>query len=168
MRVPLRVALPVLLMLALLVVFVVPPPVAPRHSDLVVVLGGLDTPSRDDTWKKFSARYPGATAMAFVAELRYCPDPPPGATDLVCVRPDPPTTRGEAQMAAELARARGLDSMAVVTTPDQTLRAQLRFSRCWDGDLLMVQAPAPWQRVVGNVPYQVAAMAKALVVEPAC
>ena len=149
--------------------FVVPPSDAPRATDLVVVLGGVDSPSRTQRAGQVLAEHPGAVLMVVVGQLKYCPERPPGAAELVCVLPpDPSTTQGEARMVADFARERGMRSVTVVTTADQVVRARLRFSRCWPGELVMVQAPTSWWRVVSQVPYQSAAMVKALVLEPEC
>ena len=150
-------------------VFVVPPADAPRPTDLIVVLGGQGTSSRTERAAEVSAAHPGATVVFVVGELKYCPDAPPGAAEVVCTLPPPPgTTRGEARFAARYAREHGMDSITVVTTPDQLVRARFRFSRCWDGELVSVQAPLPLWQVVAQVPYQSAATVKALVLEPGC
>ena len=153
----------------LLRAFVVPPSDAPRTTDLVMVLGGVDTSSRTERANEISAAHPGATVVFVIGEMKYCPDSPPGAAEVVCTFPPPPgTTRGEARFAAEYAREHDMDSITVVTTADQLLRARFRFSRCWDGDLVSVQAPASRWEVLAQVPYQTAATIKALVLEPGC
>lgn len=167
-RLPLAAAGLLLLVAVLAAVFVVPPESPSRPTDLVVVLGGLDTGSRLARADQVVAEHPGAVVLVYVAELRYCPEPPPQAADLVCLVPEPATTRGEAQMAAAFAAENGLSTMTVVTTADQLVRARLRFARCWDGGLLSARAPTSVRDVVANVPYQVAAMGKALVLERPC
>jgi len=161
----------VLLLLAAVLgrTFVVPPSDAPRPTDLVAVLGGVDSPSRTERAREVLAEHPGAVLLVVVGQLRYCPDRPPGASELLCVLPpDPSTTQGEARMVADIATERGMTSVTVVTTADQVVRARLRFSRCWPGELVMVQAPTSTWRVLRQVPYQSAAMVKALVLEPGC
>ena len=150
-------------------VFVVPPSDDPRPTDLIMVLGGLDTPSRTERAAEVSAAHPGATVVYVVGEMKYCPDRPAGAAEVVCTLPPPPgTTQGEARFAAAYARDHGMDSITVVTTADQVLRARFRFTRCWDGDLVSVQAPTSLGEVLSQLPYQTAATVKALVVEPGC
>ena len=51
---------------------------------------------------------------------------------IVCVRPDPYSTRGEARLAARLARERGWDSLVVVTSRFHLFRARVRFERCFE------------------------------------
>ena len=150
-------------------VFVIPPSDEPRPTDLIVVLGGLGTTSRTERAAEVSSAHPGATVLYVVGQLEYCPDRPAGAVEVVCTLPPPPgTTRGEARFATAYARDHGMSSITVVTTADQVLRARFRFARCWDGDLVSVQAPASWWDVLSQLPYQSAAMVKALVVEPGC
>jgi uncharacterized SAM-binding protein YcdF (DUF218 family) len=60
--------------------------------------------------------------------------------DVVCVRPDPYSTRGEARLAARLARERGWDSIVVVSTRFHLFRARLLFERCFGGKLAFVGA----------------------------
>ena len=66
---------------------------------------------------------------------------------IVCVRPDPYSTRGEARLAARLARERGWDSLVVVTSRFHLFRARVRFERCFDGKLAFVGAPNPGLRL---------------------
>jgi uncharacterized SAM-binding protein YcdF (DUF218 family) len=57
---------------------------------------------------------------------------------IVCLRPDPYSTRGEARLAARLARERGWDSLVVVTSRFHLFRARLLFERCFHGQLAFV------------------------------
>jgi uncharacterized SAM-binding protein YcdF (DUF218 family) len=66
---------------------------------------------------------------------------------IVCVRPDPYSTRGEARLAARLARERGWDSLVVVSSRFHLRRAGILFERCFDGELAFVDAPNPRLRL---------------------
>jgi uncharacterized SAM-binding protein YcdF (DUF218 family) len=66
---------------------------------------------------------------------------------IVCVRPDPYSTRGEARLAARLARERGWDSLVVVTSRFHLFRARTLFERCFDGRLDLVGSPNPRWRL---------------------
>lgn len=70
-----------------------------------------------------------------------------GPVRVVCVRPDPYSTRGEARLAARLARERGWDSLVVVTSRFHLYRSRTRFERCFDGELTLVGAPNPGLRL---------------------
>lgn len=66
---------------------------------------------------------------------------------IVCVRPEPYSTRGEARLAARLARERGWDSIVVVTTRFHLFRARMLLQRCFDGEIALVGAPNPGLRL---------------------
>ena len=57
-------------------------------------------------------------------------------------RPDPYTTRGEAQAIARLADEHGWRSVVVVTSGYHVPRARLIVRRAFDGELQMVGAPS--------------------------
>lgn len=65
----------------------------------------------------------------------------------VCIRPEPYSTRGEARLAARLARERDWDSLVVVSSRFHLLRARELFERCFDGELAFVGAPNPRLRL---------------------
>jgi len=66
---------------------------------------------------------------------------------VVCVRPEPYSTRGEARLAARLARERGWDALVVVTSRFHLFRARILFERCFDGRLDLVGSPNPGLRL---------------------
>lgn len=66
---------------------------------------------------------------------------------ILCVRPDPYSTRGEARLAARLARERDWDSLVVVSSRFHLLRARTLFERCFDGRLDLVGSPSPRVRL---------------------
>lgn len=149
--------------------FVVPPADKATRTDAVVVLGGDTFMTRLHAAFELVAHHPGAVLVVSTPGENPCPDDvPPGATSIICFRPEPSTTQGEAREAAKLAAQYGWTSMTVVTTADQVWRARLRFSRCWSGDLRVVQAPtSAWVRV-HSVPYEMAATVKAEVLQRGC
>jgi uncharacterized SAM-binding protein YcdF (DUF218 family) len=59
---------------------------------------------------------------------------------IVCVRPEPYSTRGEARLVARLAHERGWDSLVVVSSRFHLFRARLLFERCFGGKLAFVGA----------------------------
>ena len=70
---------------------------------------------------------------------------------VVCLRPDPYSTRGEAQLAARLARERGWDSLVVVSSRFHLFRARIRFERCFHGELAFAGAPNPGLGLPGAI-----------------
>jgi uncharacterized SAM-binding protein YcdF (DUF218 family) len=65
-------------------------------------------------------------------------------TDVLCPRPDPYSTRGEARLVARLARERGWKSIVVVSSRFHLFRARILFERCYGGELAFVGAPSAW------------------------
>ncbi len=66
---------------------------------------------------------------------------------VLCPKPEPYSTRGEARLVARLARERGWESIVVVTSRFHLLRARVLFERCYGGRLAFVGASSPWWRL---------------------
>jgi len=148
--------------------FVVPRSDPARQSDAFVVLGGDTFKVRLKAGVALAREYPNATLVVSTPGRTRCPHGLVPAPRLICFDPAPSTTQGEARAAAAFALAHGWRSMTVVTTADQVWRARLRFSRCWDGDLRVVQAPTRiWTRI-REVPYETAATVKAEIFQRGC
>jgi hypothetical protein len=96
-----------------------------------------------------------------------CPPPTPGVRT-ICFEPNPGNTRGEAEYISALARRNAWQSVILVATRPQAVRAQLLFSRCFGGAVYVANAPLP----AGSWPYQLAygwgALAKASVAVRGC
>ena len=150
--------------------FVFPTAVAAQQPQGVVVLGGLDGTSRLQRAVEVVQDNPGSVLVVSLPTAgAECPAFLDSAVEQhFCFVPDPATTQGEAQAVTEYARTQGWTALDVVVTPDQVLRAQDRFERCWDGEVGMVAAPADREAVVKMVPYQLAAVLKSFLVTPGC
>ena len=148
--------------------FVIPTADRPQPTEAVVVLDGSTFRARLEAAVPLAHRFAGSTLLVSTPYANPCPLGVVSASRLVCFAPDPVTTQGEARAAARLATERGWTSMTVVTTADQVWRARLRFSRCFSGDLRVVQAPTSiWHRLA-SVPYEMGATIKAEVFQRAC
>jgi uncharacterized SAM-binding protein YcdF (DUF218 family) len=148
--------------------FVVPRSDPPAKSDAFVVLGGDTFDLRLEAGLKLAHEYPDATLVVSTPGRSLCPRWLVPRRQLICFVPRPSTTQGEARMAARLAVQHGWTSMTVVTTADQVWRARLRFARCWDGDLRVVQAPTnAWIRI-REIAYEMGATVKAEVFQRSC
>jgi uncharacterized SAM-binding protein YcdF (DUF218 family) len=97
---------------------------------------------------------------------RACSQRIPGVT-VICFRPDPPTTRGEATFVADLSRKHQWSKLIVVSWNYHIVRARYIFSQCFDGRLIMRPVPhdyefgpIDWARVYA---YQFGAMVKAVI-----
>lgn len=86
-----------------------------------------------------------------------------GPVKVVCARPDPYSTRGEAQLVARLARERGWDSAVVVSSRFHLFRARMLFERCFDGKLAFVASPNPGLRLPVSVALEWVKLAMATV-----
>lgn len=148
--------------------FVVPTSDAAGSTDAVVVLGGGTYDIRLKAALNLVRQYPGAALLVSIPGDKPCPRFALGASQIICFSPDPKTTQGEAREASVLAREHGWTSMTVVTTADQIWRAGVRFSRCWSGNLRLVQAPTSiWVRS-RSLLYEMGATVKAEVFQRGC
>ena len=148
--------------------FVWPTTGMPASVDAIVVPGG------------FGNRISAAIALAKQGRARYLilsqgEYVPPqlcgahvGSALTLCFKPDPDTTQGEAEGTARLAREYGIHSIVLVTTPDQTWRAELRFGRCYSGEIYGVTTPLPRHLWPYQIAYQWAATFKAEIVNRGC
>lgn len=91
-----------------------------------------------------------------------------GTATVICFQPDPDTTQGEAEVTSRLAMKYGWRSIVLVTSPDQTWRAELRFGRCYSGKIYAVTTQLPLHKWALMIPYQWAATIKAEVVNRGC
>jgi uncharacterized SAM-binding protein YcdF (DUF218 family) len=91
-----------------------------------------------------------------------------GSAAVLCFQPDPATTQGEAEATARLARQYDWHSIVLLTTPDQTWRAELRFRRCYSGSIYGVTTRLPLHLWPFQIAYQWAATAKAELVSRSC
>lgn len=116
-------------------VYVFPKTDKPRTVDAVFLLGPINT------WNlRLGERYVEA-GLASTLVLSTPTETGRGActrTYVICFRPDPSTTQGEAQEFARLAEIHSWDSALVVTTTAHITRARMLMSRCFSGELLMV------------------------------
>ena len=114
----------------------------PRRADALVVLSG-DHGERLARAKTLVAAGAARTIVLVgtpdsVENLDMCR----GETtyEVVCLRPEPDSTRDEAKAIAQLGHARGWRTLAVVTSTPHVNRARLLFDRCWSGSLAVVGA----------------------------
>jgi uncharacterized SAM-binding protein YcdF (DUF218 family) len=149
--------------------FVWPRTGMPVHVDAIVVLGGQG--SRLD----YGLRLANQNRARFLVLSEGLPWIPPRecgrqfpTLTVLCFRPSPDTTQGEAEYAARLARQYGWRSLVLITTPDQTWRAELRFRRCFPGVVYGITTALPPRQWPYAIAYQWAATAKAEVTTRSC
>ena len=111
------------------IVFLLPTDDVPQDPDVVVVLGGAG-PERAELGIELAERYEVPLVLSSTAAVfgerqgRSC------VRDAICFEPSPPTTRGEAQMVAEMAAERGWDHVTVATSAFHTSRSRFLFRQC--------------------------------------
>lgn len=140
----------------------------PRQVDAIFMLEG----SGDRRTKALELARAGYAPVLVVSTPgnRRCPtaNQVPADVEVICFRPDPSTTQGEAREAARLAELHGWDSILFVTDRSQDTRARLRIGRCYDGDILVNVVDPPLTRWPYLIAYQWAATVKALTLQRGC
>ena len=114
----------------------------PRHADAVVVLSGDRGERLARALRLMEARVAPTLVLDGEPDFQRVVDLCLGgqAYEVVCLRPDPDSTRHEARAAARLAADRGWRHIVVVTTTVHVTRAGLLFRRCVEGSVDMVGA----------------------------
>jgi uncharacterized SAM-binding protein YcdF (DUF218 family) len=148
------------------VLFVWPRTDAPRKSDAIVVLGGAD--DRVAKGLKLAMEGYAPTLLISTPYPSACRYDVPGVS-VICFAPSPETTEGEAHYVAKLAAERHWRQIIVVSGTAQTLRARIRFDRCYSGTALFDPAGSggviSW---IHNVAYEWGALSKALILQRGC
>ncbi len=149
--------------------FIWPATGMPARVDAIVVPGGQG--SRLD----FAVQLASAGRASYLVLSEGLPWIRPGLctqhvgrATVICFQPDPDTTQGEAEATARLAKRYGWRSIVLITTPDQTWRAELRFRRCCSGKIYAVATPLPKDQWPYAIAFQWAATVKAEVVNRSC
>ena len=148
--------------------FVWPTTGMPPHVDAIVVPGGFG----DRIAAAITLAKQGRARYLVLSQGEYVPPQLCGAhvgtATVLCFMPSPDTTQGEAEGTARLAQKYGFHSIVLVTTPDQTWRAELRFGRCYGGSIYAVTTPLPMHQWPLMIAYQWAASLKAEIVNRSC
>ncbi|MFI5042675.1 MAG: YdcF family protein, partial [Acidimicrobiales bacterium] len=112
--------------------FVWPRSDTPTHADAVVVPGGEG--ERVPEAIRLVRRGLAPVLAVSAAHEGWGPCPTERLpVEVICFRPEPYTTQGEARWLADTARARGWRSVIVVVSTAQATRARLRVGRCYGG-----------------------------------
>lgn len=142
-----------LLVLALIIAFLIlsavlflfPRQDSPGRADAVVVLAGSRHPRLAKGLELMRKRVAPVLVISdgfdpnWPEANRLCRRRSPKFR-VVCFRPDPYSTRGEAEEVGRLARTRGWHSVVVVTSTFHVTRARMLFNRCVDGRVEAVGA----------------------------
>ena len=144
-------------------------PPLPDRADVIFVLSGYG--DRDHITRRLvrEGREP-VVVRSTTAERAAagCLSDLADTVTVMCIHPEPYTTRGEARAIAALAAEHGWRSMILVTTRDQAWRARVRVSRCFDGAIYHAIAELPQDMWPRQVVYQWGATIKAFTLEIPC
>ncbi len=144
----------------------------PKRADAVVVLGGGGGERLDEGLRLME----NAVAPVLVISdgnrrgweeaNRLCD----GAAgfEVVCFKPEPERTQGEAREVARIARERGWKRIVVVTSDYHAIRAGRLFRRCFGHDVPAVDAGPDGMPGIGQIVHEWLAYAHALVIEREC
>jgi uncharacterized SAM-binding protein YcdF (DUF218 family) len=145
-----------------------------RHADAILVLSGpyqvryrFGVQLAEQGWApNLVLSNPSAEADSTLTE--YCAAPHAEFT-VLCIDPDPVTTKGEGRQLRRLASERGWHTVIVVTFRPHISRARFILSRCFDGELVMAASPAhiPESRWTFEYFYQTAGYVRS-VLQPGC
>jgi uncharacterized SAM-binding protein YcdF (DUF218 family) len=161
-------------MLALLLIFaaasvrlfVLPAKDSPRRADAIVVLGGDG--DRLGAGLELAHQGLAQTLLVSVAgSAKGCPPAIPRVR-VICFRPRPATTQGEARYAAAAARQFGWKHLVVISSIEQATRARLRFKRCTNIDIAYITTPTPAVQRPYRIAYEWAALVKVLLFRRSC
>jgi len=160
----------------LLVVFVVltavfivwPATNDPQRVDAIVVLGGQPPTAR---WQRgVELARDGYARVLVLSNHPWMPCPRgPSRVEVICFEPDPASTLGEAVDVSRLAAEHHWRSLLIVTNTAQVSRARIRFQRCYHGTMLFASVSPGWIAWwLWYIPYEWAALGKALIFQRAC
>lgn len=123
-----------------------------EHADAVVVLAG-GSGERLDRGLELVRDGVAPTLVASFGPDRLCGSQQPFT--VVCFRPSPDNTRGEAEAIGRMAREHGWTNVVLVTSTSHVTRARLLVERCYSGTLQVAPAspPAsvlPWMAAIAH------------------
>ena len=167
-------ALAVVVWLALCaLLFVWPREDDPRRADAVVVLSG-GRKARLDKGLELVRRNVADTlvisdgrAAGWIRANQLCANGADGFR-VVCFKPDPYSTQGEAEAIARLGRERGWRSVTVVTSTFHVFRARMLVERCFAGKVDAVGAPYQLRYLPAALFWETGKLTYALTVERDC
>lgn len=152
--------------------FIFPVAGMPARVDAIVMMNGPGEGDRFGTALKLASQHRAGVLLISSGTSSGGPEgacgPPIPGVKVICFNPDPPTTQGEAEYAARLAKQNHWDSIALVTIIPQDSRARLRMERCFTGHVYVMTAPIHWFMWPYQLAYEWAATVKALTVNRSC
>ncbi len=149
--------------------FVWPSTSAPARVDAVVVFGARNSERLPEGLRLVNEGIaPVLVVMTPPEDRSICQQVP--LYEVICIKPEPFTTRGEAQAVGELAGERGWSSILLVTSTHHVTRARLLLDRCFEGSVRSA-ATKPrdeFMRRVERIAHEWAALVDAVTLSREC
>ncbi|QCB97106.1 YdcF family protein [Arthrobacter sp. PAMC25564] len=121
--------------------YVAPASDAPKHADVLFVLGPPDS-RMTYAERLMDQGYAGTLAVSVPLDKRGLPSlalcNERRTYRIICFHPEPFTTQGEARALQSLSQENGWKSADVLTAQFHITRARVIVQRCYEGDLSMV------------------------------
>lgn len=155
---------------ATLKVLVWPDQGMPQHVDAIVMMDGIGDRLNKTLELAYAHRAPVVVISRgnnYWGHGSVCAPSIP-RVKIICFKPTPMTTQGEAEFAGKLARLHQWHSIALVSIAPQNDRARIRMSRCFKGSIYVVDASFPAHYWPYEIAYEWAATLKALILQRAC
>lgn len=161
-----------------LYLFVAPDLDKPTAADAVIVLAGDRTPRLERGLELMAAGVAPVLVISdgldplWPAANRLCADGSGTGGGrsfrVVCFRPDPYSTRGEARGFARLAQESGWESVVIATSTFHVTRSRILFRRCFDGRVEGVGAPSAFGKLAPSLVREVGKLLVQLSVARSC
>jgi hypothetical protein len=150
--------------------FIWPKQGMPSRVDAIVMLDGsgdrLDT-ALDLAWARRAPVIVISRGSKYWGHGGVCAPKIPDVK-VICFKPNPPTTRGEAEFAGRLAARYHWHSIVVVAITPQDTVARIRVSRCFKGKVYLVNASLSKTDWPYEVTYYWGATVEALFLQRSC
>jgi len=155
-------------MAATLRLFVFPKTDSLTKADAIIMFDGIGGRKYTTYWLA-DHNYAPVVAVS-TQDLAYCERTLPtiSGVQLFCFKPDPATTRGEAEATERLATQHGWNKVIVVVGRAQETRARIRVDRCYSGDLEVAGVSPGRHNWPKTIVYEWGALLKAVAFQRSC
>jgi hypothetical protein len=150
--------------------FVWPATGMPRHVDAIVMLNGPGerlAAAEQLGWEHRASYLVVSRSSEFYGHGSHCAARIP-RVKVICFKPDPATTQGEAEFAGRLAARYHWRSIVMVAMTPQDTPARIRLGRCFHGRIYVETVSVPGWLWPYEIAYEWGATIKSLVLQRSC